>query len=266
MTEQETPAETPIEEPVAPASATPEPEPSPEYVSKADLEAFGTSLVEQIVPRLKQSQKDTIKANVSSEVDGKLSDFDEVVELLKPHLPEDLDVQNIKRNAFLDNLMSDVSSKPEVEVVGLETPSQDETPEPASSPPGLENEIQSILETHGVKGDEPELLEYAEKNKGKPWYQIGQGFDDLAKSIAARSAGNSAGVVPSQGQAVTSDLVADFRKELAEGQALGRKGMTYLRQLQAKYVEKGANIEDLDISPKGSIKTRDYLYAKDGPR
>ena len=62
---------------------------SPEYVSKADLEAFGTTLVEQIVPRLKQSQKDVIKAKVSSEVGEKLSSFDEVVELLKPHLPKD---------------------------------------------------------------------------------------------------------------------------------------------------------------------------------
>ncbi len=262
MTE-ETPTETPVEDKVAPASATPEPEPSPEYVSKADLEAFGTALVDKIVPRLKQSQKDVIKTNVASEV-KKLSSFDEVVELLKPHLPEDLDVQGIKRNAYLDSLMSEKPS-PEAEPEP-DSPPKEKAPEVATSPPAFEAEIQTILETHGVKGDEPELKEYAEKNKGKPWYQIGQGFDDLAKSIAARNAGTSAGVVPSQGQAATSDLVADFRKELAEGLKQGRHGMRYLRQLQQKYVEKGANIDDLDISPKGSVRTRDYLYAKDGPR
>ena len=252
MTDKETPAETPVEDSVAPASATPEPEASPEYVSKADLEAFGTELVEQIVPRLKQSQKDVIKANVSSEI---VSSFDEVVELLKPHLPKDLDVQGIKREKYIDDLMSG-ATLPEAEPVASSSP--DEQPsEPASSPPAFEAEIQTILETHGVKGSEPELTEYAEKNKGKPWYQIGQGFDDLTKSIAARSAGTSAGVVASQGQAATSDLVADFRKELAEGMKQGQHGMAYLRKLQQKYVEKGANIDDLDISPKGSIKTRD---------
>lgn len=263
MTE-ETPAETPVKEPVAPASATPKPETSPEYVSKADLEAFGNVLIDQIVPRLKQSQKDVIKTSVASEVGEKLSSFDEVVELLKPHLPKDLDVQSIKRNAYLDSLMSGKPS-PEAEPESV-SPPKEKTPEPASSPPAFEAEIQTILETHGVKGSEPELLEYAEKNKGKPWYLIGQGFDDLAKSIATRSAGTPSGVVQPQGQAVTSDLVAEFRTELAEGMKQGRHGMQFLRHLQQKYVEKGAKIEDLDISPKGSIKTRDYLYAKDGPR
>ena len=263
MTE-ETPTETPVTEQVAQASAAPKPEASPEYVSKADLEAFGTVLIDQIVPRLKQSQKDVIKTSVASEVGEKLSSFDEVVELLRPHLPKDLDVQGIKRNKFLDDLMSGkTSQKAEPEPV---SPPKEQAPERASSPPAFEAEIQTILEARGVKGDEPELLEYAEKNKGKPWYQIGQGFDDLAKSIAARSVGTSAGVVQSQGQVVKSDLAADFRKELAEGKAQGQTGMRFLRQLQQKYVEKGADIEDLDISPKGSIKTREYLFAKDGPR
>ena len=263
MTE-ETPKEAPVKEPVAPASATPEPETSPEYVSKADLKAFGTELVDEILPRLKQSQRDVIKTSVASEVDGKLSSFDEVVELLKPHLPKDLDVQGIKRDKFLDDLMSEKPS-PEAEPVAPSSP-EEQPSELASSPPAFEAEIQTILETHGVKGDEPELLEYAEKNKGKPWYLTGQGFDDLAKSIAARSAGTSAGVVQTQGQAVSSDLVAEFRAELAEGLKQGQKGMRYLRQLKQKYVEKGANIDDLDISPKGSINTRDYKFFQDGPR
>ena len=261
---EETPQETPAKEPVALASETPKQETPPEYVSKSDYKAGLETMEESIVTRLKQSTGDKVKAVVASEVGEKLSSFDEVVELLKPHLPEDLDVQGIKRNAYLDNLMSEkpsLESEPEPD-----SPPKEKAPEPASSPPDFNAEIQTILETHGVKGDEPELFEYAEKNKGKPWYQIGQGFDDLAKSIAARSGGTPAGVAPSQGQVATSDLVADFRAELAEGMKQGRKGMRYLRQLQQKYVEKGANIDDLDISPKDSIKTRDYLYAKDGPR
>ena len=261
---EETPQETPAEEPVAQASETPKQEAPPEYVSQSDYKAGLEAMEESIVTRLKQSTGDKVKASVASEVGEKLSSFDEVVELFKPHLPKDLDLQGIKRNAYLDNLMSEKPS-PEAEPES-DSPPKEKTPEVATSPPAFEAEIQTILETHGVKGSEPELLEYAEKNKGKPWYLIGQGFDDLAKSIAARSAGTSAGVVPSQGQAATSDLVADFRAELAEGMKSGRKGMQYLRQLQQKYVEKGAKIDDLDISPKGSIQTRDYKFVQDGPR
>ena len=261
---EETPQEKPAEEPVAPAGETPKQEAPPEYVSKSDYKAGLETMEESIVARLKQSTGDKVKAVVDSKVDEKLSSFDEVVELLKPHLPEDLDVQSIKRDKFLDDLMSGKPSQ-EAELVASSSP-EEQPSEPASSPPAFDAEIQTILETHGVKGSEPELLEYAEKNKGKPWYLIGQGFDDLAKSIAARSAGTSAGVVPSQGQVATSDLVADFRKELAEGMKQGRHGMKYLRQLQQKYVEKGAKIEDLDISPKDSVKTRDYLYRSEGPR
>jgi len=261
---EETPQETPVKEPVAPAGETPKQETPPEYVSQSDYKAGLEAMEESIVSRMKQSTGDKVKAVVASEVGEKLSSFDEVVELLKPHLPKDLDVQGIKRNAYLDKLMSE-SASPEAELEP-DSPPKEKAPELASSPPAFEAEIQTILETHGVKGSEPELKEYAEKNKGKPWYQVGQGFDDLAKSIAARSAGTSAGVVPSQGQAATSDLVADFRKELAEGMKQGQHGMRYLRQLKQKYVEKGAKIEDLDISPKGSVKTRDYLYRQDGPR
>jgi len=261
---EETPKEAPVKEPVAPAGETPKQETPPEYVSQSDYKAGLEAMEESIVSRLKQSTGDKVKASVASEVGEKLSSFDEVVELLKPHLPKDLDVQGIKRNKFLDDLMSEKPSQ-EAELVAPSSP-EEQPSEPASSPPAFEAEIQTILEAHGVKGDEPELKEYAEKNKGKPWYQVGQGFDDLAKSIAARSAGTSAGVVPSQGQAATSDLVADFRKELAEGMKQGQKGMRYLRQLQQKYVEKGAKIDDLDISPKGSIQTRDYKFFQDGPR
>ena len=263
---EETPQETPAKEPVAPASETPKQEAPPEYVSKSDYKAGLEAMEENIVSRLKQSTGDKVKAVVASEVE-KLSGLDEAIDALRPLLKDgvsDEDIALVRERKYVQDLMS---GKPSPEAVPEPvSPPEEKAPEPASSPPAFEAEIQTILETHGVKGDEPELLEYAEKNKGKPWYQIGQGFEDLAKSVAARSAGTSAGVVASQGQVATSDLVADFRKELAEGMKQGQKGMRYLRQLQQKYVEKGASIEDLDISPKGSVKTREYLYAKDGPR
>lgn len=260
----ETPVETPAEEPVAPASATPEPEPSPEYVSKSDYEAGLEAQEERIVARLKQSTGDKVKAAVSSEVADVVSAYDQAAEDLRPFLKEGADLEAIKRNAAIDKLLAQ-SASPE-SVPESETPSQVETPAPASVPPENQTEVAQLLEQHGLDGEEPELMEYAKANEGKPWYEVGQGFADLAKSIAARSAGDTAGVVPSQGQVAKEDLVKEFRTELdsirnptkqvPDGKGgfivepvMGRYGMKDLRQLQDKYVELGANIEDLDISP-----------------
>jgi hypothetical protein len=142
-------------------------------------------------------------------------------------------------------------------------------------PPGRETEIAQILEEHGLKDGHPELMEYAEANKGKPWYLVGQGFVDLTKSIQARQAGTSAGVVPSQGQVANPDLEAAFRKELdsimnpkdSAGNDIGggKYGMNTLRTLQAKYAELGLTEDQMDISNTGSIKTRGFLYRSESP-
>jgi len=249
----------PVEE-VAPASEAPREVPQTgNFVSSEDFQAGLKALEEQIVDRMKESQKAVIQHSVSSEIGDKLSTFDEVAALLKPHLPDDLDVQNIKRQAFVDSLMSEPSS-PKAE---LEEPSppQPEPPTPASVPPAFEAEIQSILETTGVSGQEPELKEYLEKTRGKRWFEVGQGFNDLAVSIAARTAGTPAGVVAPQGQIAETDLVKNYRTELdalihpkdAEGKLIQgqRRNIESLRRLQDKYRELGVKDEDLDISPKG---------------
>ncbi|KKN37301.1 hypothetical protein LCGC14_0765000 [marine sediment metagenome] len=263
---EETPAEPLVEEPVALASATPEPETPPDYVSVSDFQAAQEAQKEElkaqedrIVTRLKQSTGDKVKAAVTSEVAGVLSAYDQAAEDFRPFLKEGADLTEIKRNAAIDKLLAQSTSpEPESE---QETPPQVEAPELASSPPGRETEIAQILETTGVSGSEPELTEYAEQNKGKPWFQVGQGFEDLAKSIAARSAGTSAGVVPSQGQVATEDLAKEFRQEVdtylypkdSEGKLLGgaRRNPSQLRLLQAKYRELGLTEEDLNISPQG---------------
>jgi hypothetical protein len=258
----ETPQEAPSEEQVTLASEAPQEKSSTEYVSREDLDAFGAKLAEsiskEIVPRLKQSQKDVIQDRVSSEVKEKLSAFDEAVEMLTPHLSEDVDLKALKRQKFIDSLMSE-SPSPEG-VPEQAPPPQEAVPEPASSPPSFEAEIQTILDAHGISGEEPELLEYAEKNKGKPWWQIGTGFNELAQSLATRQAGTPAGVVPPQGQVAHTDLIKEFNQEvdaylnprggdgkLVQGQ---RRSIQRLRTLQQKYVDQGVPIEELDISPK----------------
>ena len=269
MAEVETPAETPAEEPVSPASDTPVQEAPPEFVSKSDYET-GLQVLQKEVDSLRQSSDDRAKnvATVEDKVKKKLSEFDSVVELLRPHLGEDVDIQGIKRNAFLDNLIAQ-STPPDSELEP-DAPPQAKDPAPASVPPENQTEIAQLLEQHGLKGDEPELAEYAETNKGKPWYQVGQGFADLAQSIAARSAGDPAGVVAPQGQVSNPDLVKEFRTELdgllyrrsEKGEAIGatRRNPNQLRTLQQKYRELGLNEEDLDVSPKGGIKQGNTIH------
>ena len=258
----ETPQEATSGEQAEPASEAPTEQPLPDYVSKADLKAFGTALVEEIVPRLKQSQKDTIRDRVASEVGDRTSELDAVVAALAPYLPEDFDPSDVRRQQFIDKLMAQPSSTPEPEP---EAPPQAAAPEPASSPPGRETEIEQILEEHGLSGTEPELTEYAEANTGKPWYLVGQGFVDLAKNIQARTAGNSAGVAVPQGQVASTDLEVAFRKELADARETGQYGMNTLRTIKTKYAELGLTEEQMDISNAGSINTRGYLYRRDSP-
>ena len=252
---EETPAEAVSQEEVAPAGVAPAEQPSEEnYVSKSDYQAGLEALEDRLADRLKDSARDRVKAEVSSEVSEKLSEFDKVVELLKPHLQENVDVQALKEREFLRNLMAETSSSPDLKP---DSPPQEEAPAPASVPPGRETEIQTILEATGVSGEEPELLEYAEKNKGQPWYQVGQGFEDLAKSIAARSAGTPTGVVAPQGQVANPDLVKEYRTELdgllyhrdGTGKITGdkRRNMNQLRQLQERYLELGLTAEDMEV-------------------
>ena len=121
------------------------------------------------------------------------------------------------------------------------------------------------MENHGLADGHPELVEYAQANKDKPWFQVGQGFDDLAKSLAARTAGTSTGVVAPQSQGSNPDLVQAFRTELAEAREKGQYGMQTLRNLENKYVELGVSIEELNISNEDSINTRGYLYRSESP-
>ena len=262
MADTETPQEASSEESVAPASATPEKETPPDNVSTSDFQAGLEALEERVVNRLKQSTGAKVKAAVSSEMDGRLSGFDETVALLREHLPEDLDLEAIKERQFVRGLMQQpTSDTPEVEP---EAPSQAEVPEVATSPPGRESEIAAILETHGLKNAPPELLEYAEANKNEPWWKVGAGFEKLASEIAARSAGTPAGVVATQGQAANPDLIQEFRKELnallnpvdSEGKHIPgqRLNMNQLRTLQQKHRELGVSEEDLDINPTGGVE------------
>ena len=254
---EETPVETPAVEPVAPASVTPEQETPPDYVSKSEYQAALEAQEERIVSRLKQSTAGKVKAAVSSEVDGRLSEFDEGLKLLRPLMREDVsdeDLARVRERQYVQSLMTASSSTPEVEP---DSPPQEEVLKPASLPPGREDEIQSILDATGVSGEEPELLEYADKNKGEPWWKVGEGFNTLAEQIAARSAGTPAGVVAPQGQVANPDLVKEYRTELdgllyhrdGTGKITGdkRRNMNQLRQLQERYLELGLKAEDMEI-------------------
>ena len=245
MTE-ETPAEGAPKEPVTPASDTPpESTPSQEFVSKADFEAG----LEKLATRLKQSQSDVIEDRVTKAVSGKMSAFDEAAESFRPHLKEGVDVADIRRAAFLDNLIAESSEPSEPE---SPSPPQDKPPEQASSPSLLEQEIGEILKEHDLREDEPELLEYVKANQGKPWYKIGPGFADLAAKVSARKKGSPAGILAETGRKPPDpDLAQQYVDELATARDEGRRGHAVLREIKNKYRKLGLDVDNIRFEIPG---------------
>jgi len=82
------------------------------------------------------------------------------------------------------------------------------------------------------------------------------GDDDLIKATIKAT-------LEEVGKRSTPDLAQDFREEVnallypkdGTGKLLAsRANMNTLRALQEKYVELGANIDDLDVNPKGGVE------------
>lgn len=269
MSEQETPADAPAPEQDAPASAPPEQAPSQETISKADVETLLAGVEERLAKRLKQSAGDRIRQTVTSEVKDALAGFDEAAKALAPLLREDAtpeQIEALKERRFLRSLMETPSPDPEPEP---QTPPQAAAPEQPSSPTGLEAEIQQILQGHNLSGSEPELRQYLQERKGRPWYEVGAGFAELAGQVAARAGGTAAGVAAPPGQAPKRDLAAEFRSEVGELLKLPHRNPRLLRTLEAKYRALGLSDEDMQVGPTGSVKPgsqpgRDYLYASEG--
>ena len=237
-------------------SAGPETDPNkstaPEYVSKADfqtgLKDLGKQIMDSVSAGLKanrQSQSDVIRNQVgkqSATVEGNL------VERMAALLPEGTDLNALKRDAFVDSAMAGN--------LGLANGQPDPKEEGSPSTSGgslVKSEIAAILKEHKVSADHPELLEYVKANEGEPWYQEGQGFDDLVRMIASREQGDGTTIIsPSGGPQPRPDLELAYRKEA--GAVTSIPGLTYaqrmteLRKVQDAFQKRGLNVKSIDLT------------------
>lgn len=203
-------------------------ESSQEFVSRTELSAAVDTIIAEMKAQAKahrQSQADVITNRVRKEVGNKLADA------LRPSLP------------------------PEPAVVPA-APSQ--APEPAlpSAVSGVELEIQTILSTHGLTGEEPELIAYATENRGKPWYRVGAGFAAVAEKISTRAGGS---ILAGEGTGTASpndvqaylNQVDELRKAVRAGQDR-KTTSTRLSALKNEYRKKGVAVDQIGFGSPGT--------------
>jgi hypothetical protein len=214
-------------EQVPATTGTPQTAPSPQPVS-GDIEAVIDARLEQfaegLAKRLKQSQRDVVE--------------DRLTKALNKYFGAE----------------GPAASQPKPESPAPSAPATAPSPAaPVSATSGFEAEIKQILDGHQLTGSEPELREYAEANRGKPWYQVGPKFAELAATLAARRAGSPAGVVaPTGGTAPAPDLAQNFIDAVAAARAAGQYGAAVLRRLKAEYRAKGlTNVDSIRFEISG---------------
>lgn len=196
-------------------------------VTPSDLQAFGQQLTEQLSQQLqeglkanRQSQRDTIDDRVSKSVDTVQS---RLIDTMKSMLPEGTDFRALERQAWIDSQM-DTGQSPSGDT--------DDSPQASSSSSGNEpspmvKEIRAILTSHGLSGDEPEIVDYVESNQGKPWWQVGSGLNELAGQIAARKQGDDASLLPGSGATGGTPPSPNLKNAyVKEVQALRAKGLS----------------------------------------
>mgnify|MGYP001582844038 CR=1 FL=1 len=224
----ETPKETPgVEEGSAGTESQPQ-ESSQEFVSRTERNAAVDTIIAEMKAQAKanrQSQADVITNRVRKEVGNKLADA------LRPNLPLE-------------------------PAVVPDAPSQALEPALPSAVSGVELEIQTILSTHGLTGEEPELIAYATENKGKPWYQVGAGFAAVAEKISTR-AGGSILAGEGTGTASPNDVQAYINKvmELRKAATAGTDRNTLrssLRTLKEEYRKKGVEVDKIGFGSRGT--------------
>ena len=219
----ETPAGVASVEPVAPTSATPHTATSPQPVS-GDLEAVIDARLERfaegLAKRLKQSQKDIVEDRLTKALDKHFG---------KP-----------------------AASAPVPETPASPAPPQATPAAAVTATSGFESEIKAILDERGLTGQEPELQEFAQANKGKPWYKVGPQLDELAAKIAARRGGSPGGVVVPPGPKPNEpELAAQYLEDIAAARKAGRFGAGNLRAIKDKYRKLGLAVENVRLEIDG---------------
>lgn len=229
-----TPSDVTLEGSGEQASSPPQEASSPEFVTKADLEAMAASISKQVEAGLR-SNRQSANATIDNRVSGMQT---ELIESMKSLLPQGTDFEALQDQAWLRSQRK-VASVPDTPVG---EPPQAEPTEPSQPESVVEREIATILQAHGLSGDEPELRQYLTESRGKPWYQVGAGLNELAGKIASRTSdpGNIMGS-PS-GSPPSPDLRAQYIQEVKALMATGaydQSGQVELRRIQDRYEKLG---------------------------
>jgi len=220
----ETPAGVAPVEPVAPTSATPQTATSPQPVSGTDIESVIDARLEKfaegLAKRLKQSQRDIVEDRLTKALDKHFG---------KP-----------------------AASAPAPETPASPAPPQATPAAAVTATSGFESEIKAILDERGLTGQEPELQEFAQANKGQPWYKVGPQLDELAAKIAARRGGSPSGVVVPPGPKPNEpELAAQYLEDIAAARKAGRFGAGNLRAIKDKYRKLGLAVENVRLEIDG---------------
>lgn len=234
------PKETPAEKDLSQKYVTPD-------VLQSSLKELQDSIsktIEQGLSRNRQSNNDTIRTEVTK-VDKSLDQ--RVNDRLMASLEKagvKVDIDSLRREAMLDRFVDeDLSSR-------SARPSSPQAGDRAQEKPVdfVTREINSILSTNGLTGQEPEIKEYVQKNVGQPWWKVGAGLNELAEAIKARGTDGSTvfplgtGASPAQ-QNLGSAYINDV-KALREKGALNKQSLAAVRK---KYSDNGLDVSKIDL-------------------
>lgn len=223
----------------SPASDSQQKDPSTEYVTKAELQEMGDS----IVGRMKQSTGDILTDRVEKE--GVRLETT-LLEKIKPNLKEGVVLEDLQREAELD-VIRDRTFRP---VEDADESPQADSASQASEPSPLDEEIDRILKTHGVERDNPQIKEYLEGKEGT-LTELLVGLDDTAEKAKASQPGAS-GVISPGGKPASPDLVQDYVNEMAANKG---KGSTVRRDIKNKYRRLGVDVEKIGFGGVGERRT-----------
>ena len=212
---------------------------SQDFVSTAEFKSgmeMVISKIEAATQRNRQSQSDVIKHEVGEKLDSALKALGESFQ------------------------PAESPAKPEGDP---ESPSQDQDTSPSEATFGVQEEIEGILKEFGLKGDEPEFVEFLKENEGKKWFEAGPGFYALAKTLGAREAGAiQAG--PGLGAAPRPDLVQEYvgevlklRDKVHAGELRSYEVHGLQTALKKKYLELGVGVDTIVFSSDGSISEQE---------
>lgn len=217
---------------------------SKEPVSKAELaelEARIGKQIEQGFASVKQSQKDVIGDRINRAVTSlpELRAFSQFLEANPGIVKDGVDPKRLIRDQAVDLIV-------DRELAGTPAERQAESRDagPAGAQAAVKAEVDRILETYGVAGDDPEVVALAKEVQGEPLLVQLTKLNELGADIQRRKGGVSAQVGGARGSGNKPDLEAAYRAEMKANRG---RGMHVARQIKDKYRRSGLDVDHIDL-------------------